>query len=539
VIEIEKAWRTLAIVALALCGLVPITSWAKSDPKPSDSVRTVIISPLPVIEQRALDYYVSGLVAEGVGDIASAAILYDSAWNHCPQSAEIGISYAQMLIQVRRLTEAVSALERIMPPTAAQLALKGFCYRQLKEDDKARDTYLQMLTLDSSQGVGYMFLANYYEQEKNPDSALWALRHLARVMPDNFQVLNELGKALFAHKDLPLAKETFRRSLELMPASSNMEALLNLADIFDRNKQTDSLFMLFEIGLQSNPDNAFLHRELSRLLLEKDSVSQALPHMWAAARLEPNDYTTQRRLAVVLISIDSLATADSILTQLVQAGDSEPADHFYLGRVAALKQDFPRAADEFRIVTERAPSIPDAWLSLGFIQRRLGQPELEIQTYQDALQHMTEEQYAIQLYIALGAAFEQNNMVDSAIATFETLLQHNPDHGMTLNYLGYMLADRGIRLEYARDLLERAVKLEPKNAAYLDSYGWVYYRLGKFNEAVKYLKTAVELDSDPVIYDHLGDAYQAVGKTKQAREWWQKALDLLPDNEAIKLKLQH
>ena len=77
----------------------------------------------------------------------------------------------------------------------------------------------------------------------------------------------------------------------------------------------------------------------------------------------------------------------------------------------------------------------------------------------------------------------------------------------------------------------------PENAAFLDSYGWVFYRQGKYKKAVEYLKKAVSLDSDPVIFDHLGDAYKAKGDTAQARTWWQKALELSPEDEAIKQKL--
>jgi tetratricopeptide (TPR) repeat protein len=179
----------------------------------------------------------------------------------------------------------------------------------------------------------------------------------------------------------------------------------------------------------------------------------------------------------------------------------------------------------------------DGWLGLGFAYRRLNQPDREIQTYENGLLRMRSETSAIELYFAMGAAFEQIGNVDSAITSFEEILKHDPDHAQTLNYLGYMLADRGIRLEYARELLERVIKLEPNNAAYLDSYGWVFFRMGNYPEAVRYLKMAADLGDDWVIFDHLGDAYHALGEDNLAREWWQKALTRQPDNEALKQKI--
>ena len=123
------------------------------------------------------------------------------------------------------------------------------------------------------------------------------------------------------------------------------------------------------------------------------------------------------------------------------------------------------------------------------------------------------------------------------MATFEEIISHDPDHAQSLNYLGYMLADRGEQLDYARDLIGRAVDLSPDNAAFLDSFGWVYYRMGEYEEALKHLQRAVELDIDPVIFDHLGDTFHALGRVDQAKEWWQRALEQEPDNEDIKRKL--
>ncbi|MEA3297770.1 MAG: tetratricopeptide repeat protein, partial [candidate division Zixibacteria bacterium] len=83
----------------------------------------------------------------------------------------------------------------------------------------------------------------------------------------------------------------------------------------------------------------------------------------------------------------------------------------------------------------------------------------------------------------------------------------------------------------------KAVSIEPENAAFLDSYGWAFYHLGQHREALKQLKKAAELDNDPVIYDHLGDSYKAVGNMSQARQWWRKALEQDPQNKDIKRKL--
>ena len=93
------------------------------------------------------------------------------------------------------------------------------------------------------------------------------------------------------------------------------------------------------------------------------------------------------------------------------------------------------------------------------------------------------------------------------------------------------MVERDEKIEEALAMIQRAVKAEPKNASYLDSLGWAYFKLEKFEEAERYLTEAAQFGTSPVILDHLGDAFQKRGKTAQARDVWQKALALRINNE--------
>ncbi|MCX7661500.1 MAG: tetratricopeptide repeat protein [Candidatus Omnitrophica bacterium] len=122
---------------------------------------------------------------------------------------------------------------------------------------------------------------------------------------------------------------------------------------------------------------------------------------------------------------------------------------------------------------------------------------------------------------------------------FKELLRLNPDDHIVLNALGYLYAENGINLDEAEILIKKALEFEPNNGAYRDSLGWVYYQKSQLDLAIKELERAAELLEDPVIYEHLGDAYFKVGQILKAKDCWSKALELNPSNLELKKKLEN
>jgi tetratricopeptide (TPR) repeat protein len=124
-----------------------------------------------------------------------------------------------------------------------------------------------------------------------------------------------------------------------------------------------------------------------------------------------------------------------------------------------------------------------------------------------------------------GALYEHQKNYPAAEAEFKKVLDANPDNDAALNYLGYMLADRNVRLEEARDMISKAVSHEPNSGAFLDSLGWVYFRLNKLPEAEDKLREALRyMSRDPTVHDHLAEVYFKEGKTRDAIAQWQSSL---------------
>ena len=142
-----------------------------------------------------------------------------------------------------------------------------------------------------------------------------------------------------------------------------------------------------------------------------------------------------------------------------------------------------------------------------------------------------------------GIALERSDQWPKAELDFKKALQLQPDQPYVLNYLGYTWVDRGVHLDEAIKMLQRATQQKPDDGFIIDSLAWAYYRLKQYDKAVLYQEKAVSLEpGDPVLNDHLGDIYWKVGRHNEARFQWQRALAFKPDADLVKpieAKLQH
>jgi len=521
-LEAERSSGINSVKAKATIGDVEVVARERAPMEPFDSY--------------AYHHFENALLLEALGQDSAAAESYRRVLTYYPNSHEAGLYYAENLMRMGRPQKALEALHKIRPQSEAVLYLKAGCYRSVQDMDAAKEAYVKLVGVNPRHTTALAFLANYFHRSNNVDSTIWAYRLLVKAGENDPRMLNELGRMLQQTGRTDEAREVLWQAVRAttIPYSLSVAAL---GELYDAGGQPDSAEIVFKFGLESAPDNILLHRELARLYFIQDSSLKALPHVRSVAELSPSDVEASRRLGILYFGVDSLQQADSVLTMLVNSGDIDVRNHFYLGRVAVLQGDFERARDEFTRQSELAETEVESWLDLGFAYRKLDDAESESATYRKGLERMTDESSAIKLLFALGSTMERIGQIDSSVTVFEEILKHDPDDHQALNYLGYTLADNDLRLDYAYQLIARANELEPNNPAYLDSFGWVQFKRGEISDAVEHLRRAATLDNDPVILDHLGDALYAAGQQQEAREWWRRALELQPDNEHLKEKL--
>ncbi len=192
-----------------------------------------------------------------------------------------------------------------------------------------------------------------------------------------------------------------------------------------------------------------------------------------------------------------------------------------------------------RVIAER-PDDVDALSALGNIYRSRKQFQEAAAAYDKAIGKLASPGRANwDLFYFRGIARERTNRWPEAEADLRKALELLPDplgreRALVLNYLGYSLVDKHLKLDEALDMLRRAVELRPRDGYIIDSLGWAYYRLGRYDDAAREIERASELrPSDPVINDHLGDVYWRTGRQLEAKFQWNHARDLKPEPEDL------
>lgn len=534
----------IAIFLMAL--MVGSAAIAQTNQRPGPNVTAesepILVStaqdePDDKLDRRAFHYYINANLAEMSGDVHLASQYYQRALKYFRESREIRVSLARTQYQMQRFEEALQTLKPVGYDDVEAAKMAGHCYRAMGQEASAREAYRAAVGLDSTDTQSFTFLAAYYRKLNWTDSTVWAYRNILRNRPDSYRLWTDLGRIEYSRGNIEEAFDAFRNSIKANPGIENVDSYSAIAELHQVEGNTDSAVVYYLQGLEVDPENMHILREMVNIYVQAENFDSAITYASRVVDLNPLGRPDIRRLAILYYGVDSLRHADSLFTQLVESGEYHRANHYYLGRIALLQEDWERAREQFTRVTQMADTSAQAWIDLAFAYRQLERPEREIQTYRSGLEKMESEENALRLMFGLGAAYEQLGRYEQAVETFEELLENAPNHAPSLNYLGYMLADRNERLQYAHGLLERAIEISPNNPAYLDSYGWVLYRMGKYQEALVYLERAVELDSDPVMFDHLGDVYQALDKSEQARQAWERSLELDPDNESVREKI--
>jgi tetratricopeptide (TPR) repeat protein len=444
----------------------------------------------------------------------------------------------QLLLDENKADEAIQLLEGMAAHTSSPTLfdLLGDAYTQTHDYPKAEAAYRTAVDLEPTEANHLRGLAQTLLAEEKYSDALAAYQKLSDLMPDeadNYVHLAEIYRQLH---QLDKAEENLAKAQQYDGRSLNVQ--YNQAMIFEAQGRYDDAIRVVSdaitgVKAQSSvlPPRqrqlAILYQQLGMLYREVQNYSAAVYTFQELGHLGDEEDHRAR-----LLIMDTYRLARD-MPKALQAGREAMAkypDDAQIRASQALLLGENQQTDEAVKLLE--PGLKgskedrDIYLDLSQVYERGRRYSDAEQAARKAESYATDAQDNETAWLMLGAVYERQKQYDKAEEEFKKVLDVNPKNAQVLNYYGYMLADRGVRLDEAHDLIQRAVDIEPLNGAYLDSLGWLYFKQNKLDEAEAMLRKAVERDPhDPTIRSHLGDIYAKQGHMDQAAIEWEKSIN--------------
>lgn len=474
-------------------------------------------------------------------DTASAKAQFEAARKIDPSSEDVVLNLARLYAEQNDSAKALQVLESVPEDDRSpkiNLALAAL-YDQAKQNKKAIAAYQAALNaqpdnLDAQRGLAEDLLT-----DNQTDAALKILQGITTQDPEDAHSFVRLAELERSMGQIQKAEKALAQAKSLDPDSIEVrynEALLAL----DQGHLDQAATMLQQLadgtkkpGGQYSADEKnnrviFLD-QLASVYRDQNKTTQAIDVYQQIIALGGQD--TERgyqgeidtyRDAKMLPQ--ATATAQQAVQAVPKSVDLKLTLAGQLVDTGKVKQGLDLAKAQLGVNGGKQDRT--VWLTLAQIYTRLRHWKDASNAIDEAQKLDSSKQAMSLIYFLQGALQERQKHIDAAEQQFRQALALDPNNAMTLNYLGYMLADRGLKLNEALQLIEHAVRLEPENGAYLDSLGWVQYKLGHYTQAQQSLEKAIALmPSDPTVHDHLAEVLATTGNLQQAVVQWQTSLN--------------
>src|SRR5438067_3191232 len=454
-----------------------------------------------------------------------------------PDNEQAVEQLTQLLMDEGKSEEAVALLEGITvhSPTPVLLDLLGDAYTQTHDLAKAEAAYRKAMELDPSEpshqrGLGQTLLA-----EEKYSEALKVYQKLSDVMPDDSDVYLRIAQIYRELHQLDKAEENLVKARQYAPGS--LEVMYNEAMLYQaQGRYEDAIRVLSDAvtGIKGQspavPSRrrslAILYQQLGQLYRDTQNYQAAIYTFEELGHLGEEE---DRRARTMIM--DTYRAAKD-LPKALQTGKEAlakyPADPSIRTSHALLLGENGQTDDAVKMLRAQLhgdTSDREAYLNIAQVYER-GRHYKEAEEAAHAAEVLPGQPRENEMvWFLLGAIYERQKFFDKAEEQFKKVLAVNPKNAPVLNYYGYMLGDLGIRLDEAEALVQKALKEDPFNGAYLDSLGWIYFKENKLGASESTLRKAVERERhDATIHSHRGELYAKTGRGDLAAAEWDKSL---------------
>lgn len=459
---------------------------------------------------------------------------------------------------------------RLQPGSEEAVTTLAYLYNEMGDTTRAAQV-LSSVPDNSKSAKLYSALGFTYEQQKQYKNAVEAYRHAIELDRDNLDAIRGLAQNLLNDGQPDAALEQYKVIADANPEDA--QTYVRIAEIYRKQGKYDTALENLKKAESMVQDSIEVPYNIAAIYQAQgrfDEAVQVMKDLLKKTEKAENGYSQGdksnravflERLGTIYRDQGNTQAANETFRQMIALGGDDNVERGYQQVIDTWREakEWQKATDAAKEATQKLPNSRDLKMVLAAQQADLGdadhalkevrsllkggpedrvvyitlaQMNTRLKRYPDAEQALEKaEQLSTKadekeyVWFLRGSTFERQKRYADAEVEFKKVIASDPQHAMALNYLGYMLADQNTKLDEALGYIKKAVEIDPTNGAYLDSIGWAYFRLGKYELAEENLaKAAQKINTDPTVHDHLGDLYQKLGKLKQAATHWERAL---------------
>jgi tetratricopeptide (TPR) repeat protein len=488
------------------------------------------------------DHLLLGRLYRGDNEMQKAESEMKLAVKLDPNSEEAVATLAQLYTDEGDTTHALQVLSSVPDASrsAKLYAALGAAYEQRKDYKSAIEAYKHAIVLDRDNLDAIRGLAENLLNDGQTDAALDQYKVIADANPEDAQTYLRMAEIYRREGKYDLALENLKKADTMVPDS--MEVPYNMAAVYQAQRRYDDAIKLLQdlvkkteksdsAQSQSDRNNrAIFIERLGMVYREQENYPAAIETFRKMLTLgEENERSGYGDIIDTYREAKQWPQATAAAKEAVQKMPNDRDLRLVLDSQLADTGDPDKALTDARSLLKGNQDDREVYLRLGIMYTRAKRwnDALDALAKAEKLSSKADDKAGIEFL--RGDLYQKQKMFDQAETEFNKVLAvtppTDPQSAATLNYLGYMNADRGVKLDESLNYIKQALSYDPNNGSYLDSLGWVYFKLGKYDLAEENLnKAAVSMGSDPTVQEHLGDLYQKTGRLKMAVVHWDRAV---------------
>ncbi len=504
----------------------------------------------------ALAWFVNGLFEEESEGPEKALESYRKALTLDPANTDLAIKVAYDYLRRGETAEAISVLKDAVKAspkeTAPFLALSSIYLRHLHKPDLAARYAQRAIEITPKSFAPYEALWEVYLSGGQSAKAEQVLERAARsksLDPNFWLSLAELSsRSVLREGGASLSEAELQRVGRLLDKAAacgekDPAALSKIGDLYVLTRQTEKALPFYRKVVGLKPSYPQIREKLAGCLIETGQTDAAIEVIEELVRLNPLSISAYDQLTQLYLKVGNQQKALATSRQALLLEPQILPRHLQVIDLLFKQKDYHNAAMALADARKRFPHAGLLTYYHGVALSQIKHHDEAMRAFEKALVEAGNSQPDLlnaDFYFDYGAAAEQAGLYVKATELFRKSIELDPaNSARSYNYLGYMWVERSENLEEAGQFIRRALELEPNNGAYIDSLGWLYFKQGKFEEALVELLRAAELipEPDAVVFEHIGDTCDKLGRNAEAVLYWQKAFQIKPEDKDLGARL--